>query len=337
MIHNKLKVVCTTWHVMHFWDLFNALKEDANFYLIHNNHRSWKDKRFLACRPIPENATFVPYYEKGKYDLAILDVDQQLVNPELGKTQMMKELKEEIEGDIPIIFINHGSPVYPEFLKRDSMTEKDAQKKCIKIIKEFIGEHIMVVNSYTAATEKEWGWGYPIWHGLDMKEWYCLPKEPRIFTALSPGGCDTYYNRECAVEVMRILEENYGYKMFWAKVNVKFDILDEYKQFLGSSLLYFDPSFRTPMNRARTEAMLSGCCVIQVENAHDLDKFAKDGENMVIVPNNPKEITKIIVNFLQKNYKKAFKIGQNCRETAIKLFDREKYRINWLKLINQII
>jgi hypothetical protein len=48
----------------------------------------------------------------------------------------------------------------------------------------------MVVNSHTAASDKEWGFGHPIVHGMDPGEWFDLPKEPRIFTALSPAGFD---------------------------------------------------------------------------------------------------------------------------------------------------
>jgi glycosyltransferase involved in cell wall biosynthesis len=334
----KIKILATTWHIMHYWDLCNALINDADFYLVHNSHRSWLDDRFSKIRPIPPNVFFVPYYEPNKYDLIILNCDQQLANHDLGKYKIMKELIDETRkyNDCPRIIINHGCPVYPEYLQTNDMTERQAEIECIKLIKEIIQDDTMVVNSYTAASEKEWGWGYPIWHGMNSEEWLDLPKEPRVFTALSPGGCDKYYNRECMNEVARILDEQYNYRLMWAKANKKVETFDDYRRLLGSSLIYLDTSYRTPMNRARTEAMFSGCCVIQIEGAHDLDKVY-NGENMIIVKNNPSQIAKICVDLLENDYKKAIEIGKKGKETAKKLFNRERYRQDWLKLINQLI
>lgn len=330
---NKLKIITSPWHTAHFWDLFNALKEDADFYLIHNTNRPW----FTEIRPVPENAFFVPYYEKGKYDLAILDIDQQCVNFDLGKSVLYRELNKEIQ-DIPKIVINHGSPVYPEFLKiGDEMTFEQAENKCREIISSMVGKNTMVVNSYAGASPREWGWGNPIWHGMNDKEWFDLEKEPRIFTSLSPGGCDEYYNREVMNDVIRILDAKYGLPLWWAKVNVETDKKpDDYKNFLGSSMIYLDVSFRTPMNRARTEAMLSGCCVVQVEGAHDLEEFAKDGINMVLVPNSAEKIAAKL-NELLDNRKTCLNIGRLGKETAKKLFNYKRYREDWLKLINKIL
>jgi hypothetical protein len=204
----KYKIAATSWHVMHYWDLFNALKEDADFYLIHNTHRSWKDPRFKETRPSPSNVKFVPYFEDNKYDLVILNVDQQLVNEDIGKGRVMRELLEEVrKSNTPLVIINHGSPVYPEYLCREGMNFKQAEMKCKRLIKDIVKDNLMIVNSYTGATDKEWGWGNPIIHGMNKDEWYDLPKEPRVFTALSPAGCDEYYNRACMNEVKRILYE----------------------------------------------------------------------------------------------------------------------------------
>lgn len=329
----KLKIAATTWHVMHAWDLYNALSDVADFYLIDNFWRSWRRKEYLAARPIPENVSFVPYYEEGKYDLAILNIDQQCINRKLGKAVVYQELDERIQ-DIPKVVINHGCPVYPEFIMEVGMTKQQAEEECRNIIKKMVGDNTMVVNSFEAATKNEWGWGHPIWHGLDPKEWYDLPKEPRIFTALSPAGCDEYYNRECLNETIRILKQRYGYELYWAKMNVKTDgSVDDYKTFLGKSLIYLDVSYRTPMNRARTEAMLSGACVVQVDGAHDLDRFAENGKNMVLVENSPETIAGTMVDLIENRYEETVQIGQNAKQTAVEKFGRERYRKDWIELI----
>lgn len=330
MSKKRLKIVTTPWHTMHFWDLFNALKDDADFFLIHNSSKKW----YYETRPLPENASYVPYYEKGKYDLAILDVDQQCVNDNLGKSRLYKEMRDLIT-DIPVIVINHGSPVYPEFLKiGDGETFEYAEKKCKRDMRGLVGKKTMVINSFAGKTDKEWGWGNPIWHGMNKDDWFDLTKEPRVFTALSPAGCDLYYNRERMNEVSQILEEKYGIILWWARVNIDTEkSFDTYRNYLGKSLLYLDTSFRTPMNRGRTEAMLSGCCVIQVDGAHDLNKFAINGKNMVIVPDNAEEIAKKVVYYLGEGYQEAVKIGQAGKQMAIETFNYKRYRQDWLDII----
>jgi len=330
MSKKKLKIFTTPWHTMHFWDLFNALKDDADFFLAHNSSKKW----YLETRPLPENAQYVPYYEKGKYDLAILDVDQQCVNPNLGKTRLYKEMRDLIK-DIPVIVINHGSPVYPEFLKiGDGESFKYAEKKCKRDMRELVGNRTMVLNSHSGATEAEWGWGEPIIHGMNPADWLDLVKEPRVFTALSPAGCDLYYNRERMNELSQVLSTKYGITLWWARVNADTEkSFDTYREFLGKSLIYIDTSVRTPMNRGRTEAMLSGCCVVQVEGAHDLDKFAVNGENMIIVPDNAEEIAKQVNDLLENGYKKCVEIGQAGKQTAIEKFNYTRYRQDWLDLI----
>ena len=196
----------------------------------------------------------------------------------------------------------------------------------------------MVVNSHTATSEREWGFGVPIVHGMDAKEWFDLPKEPRVFTALSPQGFEQYYNRNRIFEVSDILDEQYGYILQYAQMNVDTgDSWDSYRRFLGKSLLYIDTSIRTPMNRSRTEAFLSGCCVIQVEGAHDLERWAKDGENIILIPDDSQRIADVIAELLRNGYQKAIQIGQKGKEMAMKEFSPERYRRDWLELLQKVV
>ncbi len=328
----KLKIFGTVWHVAHWWDLCNALKDDADFFICVNHNRIWGEE----SRPMPDNAHYVSHYEEGIYDFAILNVDQQLANEKIGKRRVFKELNETIQ-DIPKVVINHGSPVYPEFLAVGDITKKDSEEVCRTKIKELIGDLPMVVNSHAAASDKEWGWGYPIIHGMNPDDWWDLPKEPRVFTALSRGGCDEYYNRFCMRQVASILKE-YGYELWWAKENTPTGKgWDQYREWLGRSLIYLDTSFRTPMNRGRTEAMFSGCCVVQVKRAHDIENFCMHNDNMILVDNNPDEIANKVIDLIENKYDDCVRIGQNAKKTAIEKFSRERYRQDWLKFIKEVL
>ena len=91
------------------------------------------------------------------------------------------------------------------------------------------------------------------------------------------------------------------------------------------------------MNRARSEAFFSGCCVVQVEGAHDLERWAKNGENIIIVPNNPKEIAKTLVDLVENRYEEAMEIGQRGKEMAMKEFNPTRYRQNWMDVFEKVL
>lgn len=333
MRQGKYQILGTTWHVMHQTRLFHALKDEADFYILHNSWRDWHKKKFSKARPVPENVTFVAEYEPNTYDFAILHIDQQAVNRDIHKGQIYRELDETI-SDIPKVVINHGSPVYPEYVKQEDMTLEESKEEVRQEIKSMIGDNKMVTNSYQAA--KDWGWGFPIVHGYNPDDWYNLPKEPRIFTALSPGGLEEYYNRSCMNETIDELKRQYDWEVMWAKVNcIQDGNFDDYREFMGGSLIYLDTSVETPMNGARTEAMLSGCCVVQVEGAHDLERFAQHDVNMVIERNNPNKIAETVNRLLTTDFHKAVEIGQEGRKMAMEQFSVKQYRDRWLKFIKE--
>jgi len=88
------------------------------------------------------------------------------------------------------------------------------------------------------------------------------------------------------------------------------------------------------MNRARTEAMLSGCCVIQVEGAHDLERFFHDGEDIILCKNNdPDALAKLAHYYVTDAVENALEIGKEARKNAIKHFNYERYGKNWLDLL----
>jgi len=334
-MNKKIRIFDYCWHIPHQWDLIQALKNDCDFYYCLNTKRDWD----ITQRPIPENLQFVTHYNSHTYDLAILHIDQQMIAFDHQKFLIYNQFNN-IISDIPKIVINHGTPVFPERFRElgYKLSEKEMQTHIINVIKHLIGKNTMVVNSYTAASKKEWGFGIPVVHGMNPSEWLDLKKEPRVFTAVSPIGFNVYYNRRCMMQVADLLYKKHGYILHYAKINADTDSSPQaYKEYLGKSLIYLDPSYRTPMNRARTEAFLSGCCVIQVEGAHDLDRWAKPGENIVIVPNNPEKIVEKIKYLLENNFQKAIEIGQNGKKMAIEMFNRARYRSDWLNLIKGVL
>lgn len=314
--------------------MIHALKDDCDFFYCLVTKKHWNTRQ----RPLPDGLQFVMVYEPGIYDFAVLHIDQQTCEVHSEKRRIYTEFNNLIT-DIPKIVINHGCPIFPEYFIwfATNPTDQEMEKACIEEVRSLIGDNTMVVNSHTAASETEWGFGIPIVHGMNPADWKDLPKEPRAFTALSPAGFDLYYNRDCMMRVSAKLTEKYGHKLNYAGINLNTTISrDAYRDYLGKSLLYVDTSFRTPMNRARTEAFLSGCCVIQVEGAHDLDRWAKNGENIILVPNDPEKIADVIADFLENRYEEAIRIGRNAKEMAMHEFSPGRYRKDWLNVFENI-
>lgn len=315
------RVVDTEWHLAH---QFEQIKFPfVGFTWLRQFKRQYSDKvRDDFFKQYGMNRA--TYYEPGKYDVAILHLDQQCFESgiwERGKGTIFRDLDSAIT-DIPKIVIMHGTPYYPEVYP-----DADVLKAKLKMV---LGDKILVVNSKKAKEQ----WGVPnsvaIWHGLEADEWRDLPKEPRVVTMISPGGLPMYYDRTFLQAVKDALDER---SIIHCHITVDWQAKDwnDYRDYLGRSLIYFNPTRESPMPRSRTEAMLSGCCVITTPT-QDADTFIEHGVNGFLCRRNPEEVVDLIEE-LMKDYDRAVAIGQKGKETAIKLFGWERYADEWYKLL----
>lgn len=324
----KIKVFNHCWHLGHQFSLIKATEGFADFHWLRQYIRPFS-KGPRGDFPV----TMVNDYESGKYDVAILHLDQQCFEKkdiwELGKGVLYRDLNKIIK-DIPKIVICHGTPYWPESWPTDR--PDGISDQLIDRMKLAIGDNIMVVNSHTAA--KQWGFGTPIIHGLDPKDWWDLPKERIPVTMISPGGLDMYYDRAFLQAVKEELWED-GIGLCHITVDWQAKDWDDYRNFIGRSLVYFNPTRESPMPRARTEAMLSGCCVITT-GTQDASDFIEHGVNGFITKRNPKEAAALI-KWALTHYEEAVAIGQRGKQTAIELASMDRYREDWRKLFSQAL
>lgn len=338
---DKVRILDQAWHLAHQYELLKLPNVEWDWLIQH--------RRGFSITPRGEmikdfKINLVPHYEKGKYDLAILHLDQQCLEESLwdrGKGSLYRELNEVIT-DIPKVVIMHGTPYYPEVFECDITEENYSQlgftkdqigmsSKLINTFKEIAGNNTVICNSNQAV--KQWGIGSSIIHGMDPKEWWDLPKEPRVITMISPGGLDKYYDRVFLGAVKEELAER-NISLCHITVDAQFKNWDEYRDFMGRSLIYFNPTKESPMPRARTEAMLSGCCVLTTPH-QDADTFIEHGKNGFIVKRNPAEVADMIEELIH-DYKLAVKIGQEGKKTAMERFSMERYQKDWADLIYKL-
>lgn len=327
-----MKVFGTPWHVAHQHELAK-LPWFENYDLLINPYRTWGESH----RPIPSNVRFVTHFERNYYDLAILHVDQQSIyDPEKGdrihKGKMFTEIKEVIGDDCPIVVINHMTPFH----------DKYESPYVVDFIKKMTEGTFMITNTYEAA--KQWGWGHPVIHGMDVDEWMDLPKEPRAVTVLSPAGMEKAYRRIFLHTVKRYLDEM-SVPFFWVGVDLKFTSFEDYRNYLGRSLVYFNPTWQSPRPRARTEAMLSGACVVTTPY-QDATTLIEDGVNGFLtakheitdprVMDNPRATADLIKRLVVDEPDLALRIGQMGKQTARRLFNQQAFIDQWKVVLEKV-
>jgi hypothetical protein len=342
----KLKAFGHPWHIAHQYELFKMPEIEWSWLVQHRRQTGNVPRGDLVEQ---FNIEWVDSYEAGKYDFALLHFDQQCIAPKLwekGKGSLFRELSS-IITDIPIIVICHGTPYYPEMFPAKNEFGEDCDglsQELIDSAKKMTKGMYVIMNSKTAS--KQWGFGTPIWHGIDPDEWYDLPKEPRVVTMISPGGLDKYYDREFLQAIRESLwDEGIQHchiTVDWASKN-----WEEYKQFLGRSLVYINPTKESPMPRSRTEAMISGCCVLTTP-FQDADEFIVNGKNgyLIGVPEdykneyatlrNPYNVAELVKELIL-DYDKAIEIGQAGKKTALETFNWDRYHEDWMKFLDESI
>lgn len=342
-MQKRLNIFGVVNHVGNQYEMLKlAKKYPVKFHYLENNVRRWSK---YSSRPepttwlSPDEFEWVTHYEPGKYDLAILHVDQQHTDPRIGKGQLQRQMNQVIQ-DIPKMVINHGTPMWDDFYTEDMVinggtvhTPRGEVK--LEGMKDMIGDNFMVVNSYESV--ERWGWGYPLIHGMQTDEWLDLPKEPRVVLSLSPGGLDKYYNRELITAIKGAVKEKTGLDVMHINVNIKFEEENwsQYREFIGSSLINLSPYKDSPMPRSRTEAMLSGAVVL-TSKYHGASEFIEHGVDGFIVPDNPLSYANAIHELLNGNYRNAVAIGQRAKMKAQTLFNLDRYLDDLYFLVTEV-
>lgn len=315
----KLKVIGTPWHTGHQYEISKLSFIDKYDLVITN--RSWATSQ----RPFPDKCSYIPYIpEDNDYDLAILHIDQQVVEPRINKGNVFFDLLMSTRQlEIPIVVINHMVP----------FSDRLESNEVISKVKRLLRDIPMVCNSNQA--REQWGWGHTIIHGMEVDDWWNLPKEPRILTVLSGGGMEKAYRRKLLTDTINILENDYGETINWIGGGTPSrNSFSDYRDYLGRTLIYFQPTWNSPMPRSRTEAMLSGACIVSTKH-QDWSSYITNGENGFLIDDNPKEAAALLAR-LVKDYNEAYEIGQRGRKFARDTFNRDSFETQWVEFLESL-
>jgi len=328
----KYRIFDYAWYIPVQTDLIKALQQHCMFDYCLNQRVQWTDEYFQAVKG---NVNLVSHYTEGLYDVAILHVDQHVLSPLHQKRRIYDQLNYLIQ-DIPKIVVNHGMPIYNKDSVELQSDPIERQIDYVNQLQDLIDKNTMIVNASSLGSNQLWGFGLPVIHGIDTENWPFLPKEPRVITTIAEEISKYDHNRQFLSEVALELQNAYGYKLWQRAVNADADFsLYGNRQYTGRSLLYLDVAIPS-LSRSRAEAFLSGCCVIRLEDAKDLEEWAIPNENIILVPHQAKEIAKVITHFLEDGYEKAVQIGKKGKEIAEKKYNLTQYRNSWLDLLKKV-
>jgi glycosyltransferase involved in cell wall biosynthesis len=342
----KLNVLTYRWHVPHQYELY---KLGHDFSLVRDLGTSLTATWELRHRPLPDNARFISRasIRESDFDLAIVHFDENVLSWEncngiLGEEwgAAFRWFMENVK--LPKIAICHGTP---QFYGQYNPTYETDQLQVIEPARQrlvdYLGDTLVICNSHQA--QREWGFrrSRVIWHGFDPTEFPPATYERGILSPLGPlvfsrphyRGYFLYkkvfadFPAEFAPSALSVPDPCplYHGNQFarWKYRNY----VDEIRRYS----VYFNPTQRSPMPRARAEPMMCGVATVSAKN-HDVDMFIQNGVNG-FYSEDPQELREQLL-FLSKNPVAAKSVGAAGRRTAIDLFNVDRYLADWRSLIH---
>lgn len=351
MGHRKLRILTYRWHVPHQYELYKSCHD---FFLVRGTGTGMCDQWDYGQRPLPANARFINIEDirESDFDLALLHFDENVLNHENTNGKIGLEwgaaFRYFVEHvNLPKVAICHGTPQFhgqynPCYDKPDLLTViEPARVALVDYVK-----HIEVVcNSYQA--QREWGFrkSRVIWHGFDPSEFLPATYSKGILSPMGPlvksrphyRGLYLYqqvfspeFPKDFLPESLSVPDPDIGYKDNLFAIAKYKNYVDQIRQYS----VYFNPTLRSPMPRARCEPMMCGVVTVSANN-HDVDMFIKNGVNG-FYSNDADELREQLI-YLMRHPEATRKMGNEAKNTAFSVFNHDRYLADWFNLFNSYV
>jgi len=316
-----ISILDHVWHIAHAYRL-HALPATFD-YLVPMGTRYWE----TSIRPFPPN--FNGYVQDplvSQYDVVLSHIDNWCDRAELRGTpfRLMNLMAKDAPQAVRVT-IMHGTP----------SDEGNRQRIARMLDLSPGGPPFMVCNSEQAY--EDWGLGpersRAIIHGYDVDE-FTSSNERQAFalTVCSAGQISREYHGVPLLERVRRSVP----QLLWMGLNGDLpycESYDEYRAFLSHALIYVHTGQASPMPGARTEAMLSGCCVVTTSN-NDASKYIRHGDTGYLCDTAEEMIDTL--KMLLANPHLAYQVGKRGREAARLHFHKDRYVADWMALLAEL-
>ena len=345
----RYRVLTYRWHVPHQYELY---KLPFDFSLVTGLGSPMTEQWDFGQRPMPANARFDRFdkINPRDFDFAILHFDENVLAPEntngvLGSDwgSAFRWFREHIA--LPKIAVCHGTPQFYgqyniAYREYDLMQIIEPERRRLV---DYLADIPVVCNSHQA--QREWGFrnSRVIWHGFDPAEFPLASYEKGIVSPLGPlvvsrphyrgyflyrEVFDGHYD-ELKPERLRVSEPSLAYSGNAYAIARYRNYVDELRRYS----VYFNPTLRSPMPRARAEPMVCGVVPVSARN-HDVDMFIQNGVNG-FYGESADELREQL-RFLMRNPDETRRIGANARRTATDVFNYDRFLGDWLALARDV-
>jgi glycosyltransferase involved in cell wall biosynthesis len=349
VLPRRLRVLTYRWHVPHQYELWK-LPIDVTVATGVGNPMC--DRWEYGQRPLPDNARLRSFetLDHRDFDLAILHFDENVLAHENCNGVLDASWGEPFRrfmalDGIPKLAICHGTPQFYgqynfDYAGADLMQPIEAERARLV---DFLGDVHVVCNSYQA--QAEWGFrrSSVIWHGFDPVEFLPATYQRGILSPLGPLVLSRPHYRgyflyrqvfegiyaELRPETLKVPEPHPAY-VGGAYARAKFQ---RYVDEIRCYSVYFNPTLRSPMPRARCEPMMCGVATVSARN-HDVEQFIVNGVDGFHATD-PAELRDQLL-YLHRNPEVARHMGAAARDKALQVFHIDRYHSDWARLVTEV-
>jgi glycosyltransferase involved in cell wall biosynthesis len=345
----RYRIVTHRWHVAHQYEIY---KLPFDFTLLTDTGTRLTDQWDYQSRPLPENVRLMSRKEidQSDFDLAIIHFDENVLCTELSNNVLDADWGDTFRWfleniKLPVIAVCHGTVPFvgqyganPNPIATFKLYETEAHR-----LRKKLANAIVVVNSYEAAREWKFDRMKVIWHGYDPQEFPIGSHDLDVISHGLDRNRPHYRGAHQLKDVLSRLDPRFSTSTHEHVRDVPVATIDpRYADFsfkrwlihLGRHKIYLNTTLRSPMPRARTEAMLCGTIPVSLDN-HDVSRFIQPGINGYY-SSSTGELADFC-NAVCNNEGLREKLSASARQTAIDLFNHDRFLTEWIQLIEDTL
>lgn len=309
-----IRVLDHYWHAAHGARLVSIAKTYPDIewtYLVLGDRQPWNWQQ----REMPEHLRLAYRYEPGRYDVAILHLDQWCADETWPLRGAEYRMLDTMIRDIPKIVIMHGLP--------------EGESNRSKILR-LLGDNWMVTNTQMSADMWAAERRRAILPGYDVDEWGPATFEREEGVAVVAGS-HTARDHHGAVLLKRMQRD---LPIVWVGHDVRFDTFKAYRDCLAGARVLFNPTQWSQHPGSRNEAMLTGLPIVSTCFL-DESRYITHGVEGFL-SNDYLELRNCLAMLLS-DLDLARQMGAAARETARTLFNAERYAAEWRGLLQEVV